>query len=67
MMFTYIPPENSPVYTQKDNGIILLHENISLIVLRYQNANLFVSGDLISGIADLQDLIPFDDLQFVFS
>ena len=66
MLFTYIPPEYSPVYTQEDNGIVLLNENINEILLRYPNAELFLSGDLNSRIADLQDFIPFDDLQFVF-
>ena len=66
MIFTYIAPEYSPVYAQEDNGIILLNENINEILLRYPNADLFVSGDLNSRIADLQDFIPFDHLQFVF-
>ena len=28
IIFTYIPTENSPVYTHEDNGIILSNENI---------------------------------------
>ena len=44
----------------------MLNENINEILLHYPNADLFVSGDLNSRIADLQDFIPFDDLQFVF-
>ena len=66
MIFTYIPPENSPVYTQEANGIVLLNENINEIFLRYPSADLFVSGDLNSRTGDLQDFIPFEDLQFVF-
>ena len=66
MLFTYMPPEYFPVYTQEDNGIVLLNENINEILLRYPNAELFLSGDLNSRFADLQDFIPFDDLQFVF-
>ena len=46
MIFTYIPPENSPVYTEEDNGIVLLNENINTITMRYPNADFFLSGDL---------------------
>ena len=66
MIFTYIPPENSSVYTQEDNGIVLLNESINEIFLRYPSADLFVSGDLNLCIGDLQDFMSFDHLQFVF-
>ena len=29
MIFTYIAPEYSPIYTDEDNGITLLNERIS--------------------------------------
>ena len=57
MIFTYIAAEYSPVNAQEDNGIILLNENINEILLRYPNADLFVSGDLNSRIVDLQDFL----------
>lgn len=66
MVFTYVPPENSPVYTNEDNGIILLNEQISEISVQYPYAELFLAGDLNSRIGNLQDFIPFDDLHFVF-
>ena len=44
----------------------MLNESIKEILLHYPNADLFVSGDLNLRIADLQDCIPFDNLQFVF-
>ena len=66
MFFTYVAPENSPIYTTEDNGIIILSEKISDIVLDYPQADIFLSGDLNSRISNFQDFIPNDDLQFVF-
>ncbi|MEW8546815.1 MAG: endonuclease/exonuclease/phosphatase family protein, partial [Candidatus Thiodiazotropha sp.] len=66
IIFTYIPPENSPVYVNESNGIVLLSEHIDEILLQYPNAELLLAGDLNSRIGDLQDYIPFDDLYFIF-
>ena len=46
MIFTYIPPENSPVYKQEDNSIILLNKNINEISLCHPDADLFFAGVL---------------------
>lgn len=66
MFFTYVAPENSPVYTTEDNGIVLLGDKLSEIVLDNPNAEIFLAGDLNSRISNFQDFIPYDDLQFVF-
>ena len=41
MIFTYIAPENSPIYTDEENGILLLNERISEICVQYPSAELF--------------------------
>lgn len=51
--YMYVPPENSPVYTQEHNGITLLNEYINEILLRHPNADLFLEGDFNSHIGDL--------------
>lgn len=66
MVFTYVAPENSPIYTDENNGLVLLNEKISEILSRYPTAELFVAGDLNARIGSLQDYIPFDDIDFVF-
>ena len=66
MLFTYVAPENSSIYTEEDDGLILLHEKLSEILIHYPTAELFVAGDLNARISTLQDYIPFDDLDFVF-
>ena len=65
-IFTYIAPENSPIYTDEDNGIALSNERISEICVQYPTAELFLAGDLNARISTLQDFIPYDDLEFVF-
>ena len=32
LIFTYIAPEKSPIYTEEDNGIVLLNEKFLVIV-----------------------------------
>ena len=61
LIFTYIAPETSPIYTDEDNGVILLNEKILEIVSEHQRAELFVAGDLNARIGNLQDFIPHDD------
>ena len=66
LIFTYIAPENSPIYTDDDNGVILLNEKILEIVSEHPRAKLFVAGDLNARIGNLQDFIPHDDLEYIF-
>ena len=66
LIFTYIAPENSPIYTDEDNGIILLSENILEIVSEHPRTELFVAGDLNARIGNLQEFIPHDDLEYIF-
>ncbi|MCG8044707.1 MAG: endonuclease/exonuclease/phosphatase family protein [Candidatus Thiodiazotropha taylori] len=66
MFFTYVAPENSPIYTDEDNGIFLLKEKISEIVAEYPTAEIFIAGDLNARIGNLQDYIPSDDLEVIF-
>ena len=65
MIFTYIAPENSPIYINDEDGMMLLNERISEICLQYPSAELFLAGDLNARISILQDYIPNDDLDFV--
>ena len=44
IMVTYITPENSPVYTDEDNGLIILNKKISEILVHFPNAELFIAG-----------------------
>ena len=67
LIFTYTAPENSPIYTDEDNGVILLNEKILKIVSEHQRAELFVAGDLNARIGKLQDFIPHDDLEYIKS
>ena len=66
LIFTYIAPEKSPIYTEEDNGIILLNEKILEIVTDHPGAELFVAGDLNARIGNSQDFIPHDDLEHIF-
>ena len=54
------------LYTDEDNGITLLNERISEVILQYPSAELLLAGDLNARISILQDFIPYDDLEFVF-
>ena len=60
MLFTYVAPENSPIYTEEDDGLILLNEKLSEILLHvhYPTAELFVARDLNARISTLQDSFP---------
>ena len=66
LIFTYIAPKNSPIYTDEDNGVILLNEKILEIVSEHPRAELFVAGDLNARIGKLQDFIPHGDLEYIF-
>ena len=66
MIFSYVAPENSPIYTDENNGLTLLNEKNTEILSQYPTAELFVAGDLNARIGNLQDFIPFDDIDFVF-
>ena len=66
MLFTYVAPENLPIYTDEENGIVLLSSKISEVVSDYPNTEIFLARDFNSRINDFQDFIPYNDLQFVF-
>ena len=67
MVFTYIAPERSPIYSfENDNGITLLNEKIFDIKSLYPNAKIIIAGDLNSRTKDFQDFIPDDDTEFIF-
>ena len=53
MVFTYVAPENSPIYTDQNNELVLLNEKISEILSRYSMAGVFVAGDLNARIGGL--------------
>ena len=66
-IFSYVSPENSPIYDENDNnGIDILNININNIIAEYPNTDLFLSGDLNSRIKDFKDFIPDDDISFIF-
>ena len=67
MVFTYIAPERSLIYSfENDNGITLLNEKIFDIKSLYPNAEIIIAGDLNSRTKDFQDFIPDDDTEFIF-
>ena len=67
LIFTYIAPERSPIYTpENDDGIILLNEKLLEIRSVYPKADIVIAGDLNSRTKDFLDFIPYDDLDFGF-
>ena len=67
LIFTYIAPERSPIYTpENDDGIILLNEKLLEIRSVYPKADIVIAGDLNSRTKDFLDFIPYDDPDFVF-
>ena len=66
LVYTYIAPENSPIHTDEDKGVILLDEKLIEIVSGHPMAELFVAGDLNARIGNLQDFIPHDNLEYIF-
>ena len=44
MLFTYVAPENSPIYTEEDDGLILLNEKLSELLIHYPNGGIICSG-----------------------
>ena len=67
LIFTYIAPERSPIYTpENDDGISLLNEKLLEIKSVYPNADIIIAGDLNARTKDFLDFIPYDDLDFVF-
>ena len=50
LIFTYIAPERSPIYTpENDDGIILLNEKLLEIRSVYPKADIVIAGDLTLG------------------
>lgn len=67
LIFTYVAPERSPIYTNDNNdGINLLNEKLVDIKVLYPNADIIIAGDLNARTKDFLDYIPHDDLDFVF-
>ena len=66
LIYRLFLPENSPIYTNDEDGMMLLNERISEICLQYPSAELFLAGDLNARISTLQYYIPNDDLDTVF-
>ena len=67
LIFTYISPEYSSIYSIEDNnGIEILNTNISQIKGEYPNSDLFLAGDLNSRIKNLNDFVLDDNLLFIF-
>ena len=67
MVFTYISPENSPIYVHaNESGIETLSMKLEQIITLYPEAYLFLAGDLNSRIKDFLDYVPGDELNFVF-
>ena len=68
LYFTYIAPENSPIYTNSQlNGIEVLHDNVNSIIADFPNIELFLAGDFNARTANLLDYIPNDDLSYIFN
>ena len=68
MYFTYISPEGSCYYDDKDekNGIFVMQSHLESIKLDYPDISLFVAGDLNSRCKDFLDYIPDDNLFHLF-
>ena len=68
MLFVYISPENSSVYTDvhNQNGIEILNDYILEIKASHPDASLFLAGDFNSRVKDFLDYIPSDNLNYVF-
>lgn len=43
LFFTYVAPENSPIYADEATGIVLLNTKKSEVVSVYPNAEIFFS------------------------
>lgn len=67
LLFTYIAPENSPVYDlQNSNGVDILKEKMSAIQSDLGEVNFLLAGDFNARISDLQDYILHDDIGFIY-
>ena len=68
MYFTYVSPEGSPIYHERDeqNGICILQENIDEIQLSHPDCNILICGDLNARTKYFLDLIPSDNLDYIF-
>ena len=68
MVFAYVSPEHSPIYSfNSNNGIDILSDKILELTSMYTDAAIFVAGDLNSRIKDLCDFIPNDCVNYIFS
>ena len=68
VIFAYVAPENSTIYTYNDtNGIELLQCTVDNVISEYPNASILLAGDLNARTANCLDYIPNDTLSYVFS
>ena len=64
MIFTYLPPENSPAYSRDEtNGLEILAEQITQLRIQYPNHAIIVSGDLNARTKCKEDYICDDDIK----
>ena len=64
--FVYIPPQGSPFYnTNEGNGIVMLHTVIEIIMLKYDDFNLILTGDFNSRTGNSEDYIVDDDATYL--
>ena len=56
LIFAYVSPENSTIYSaQNPNGIELLEDQICEIITSYPKSEIFIAGDMNARIKDFCD------------
>ena len=67
-VFTYISPEYSPIYRNKDEtGIDLLWSKLEEICTVYPDASLFLAGNMNARTKNFNDFIPQNDFTAFFN
>ena len=65
LVFTYILPERSSIYTNGEDGVKILNNKLTSIVSDNSDVMCVVAGDLHARVKDLQDFIPDDNIDHV--
>ena len=65
LVFTYILPERSSIYTNGEDGVQILNNKLTSIVSDNSDVMCVVAGDLHARVKDLQDFIPDDNIDHV--
>ena len=66
MIFAQIATERSVIYDNvEDDGIILLNDKLTTIVLNQSDTLLLIAGNLYARSGNLNDFIPSDDVNFI--